>query len=159
MRLSRLPVAVCLLAVSAILFFLPPLAPDDPQTRHFTIDATQFAFTPSRMEVNRGDQVMLTLTASDVVHGFYLDGYGIEQRVEPGRSVQVMFVADRAGKYRYRCSVSCGSLHPFMIGELVVGPNTPFWRTAGLVLVALSGTLCYLWYSKGPSHDEIQQQT
>jgi len=89
--------------------------------------------------------VILTLQASDVVHGFYLDSYGVEARVEPGISQQVEFVADRAGKFRYRCSVSCGTLHPFMIGELVVGPNLTFTRAVGLMVVTLAATLFYLW--------------
>jgi cytochrome c oxidase subunit 2 len=107
--------------------------------------AGQFAFDPPVLHVNQGDRVILTLQASDVVHGFYLDGYGVEARVEPGISQQVEFVADRAGKFRYRCSVSCGTLHPFMIGELVVGPNLTFTRAVGLMVVTLAATLFYLW--------------
>jgi heme/copper-type cytochrome/quinol oxidase subunit 2 len=99
------------------------------------------------VRVNQGDRVIITLTASDVVHGFYLDGYGLEQRVEPGVSQQIIFTADKAGKFRYRCSVNCGSLHPFMIGELVVTSNTPYWRAIAIVLVAASGMLIYLWYT------------
>ena len=110
-----------------------------------TIEADQFAFDPPVLRVNRGDRVRLTLQAADVVHGFYLDGYGIETRVEPGISQQVEFVADRVGKFRYRCSVSCGTLHPFMIGELVVGPNLTYARAVGLTLVVMGATLFYLW--------------
>jgi heme/copper-type cytochrome/quinol oxidase subunit 2 len=120
------------------------------------LDATQFQFMPGRVEVNQGDQVVITLTASDVVHGFYLDGYGIERRVEPGVPQQITFVADQAGKFRYRCAVSCGPLHPFMIGELVVTPNAPFWRAAGLILVAVTGMLAYLWQSKGIRYEQTQ---
>ena len=32
-----------------------------------------------------------------------------------------------------------------MIGELVVGPNLVLLRAVGLMLVALAGTLFYLW--------------
>jgi heme/copper-type cytochrome/quinol oxidase subunit 2 len=116
-----------------------------PVTHHITMTAGQFAFDPPVLRVNRGDRVRLTLQASDVVHGFYLDGYNVQQRVEPGLSQEIEFTADQAGKFRYRCSVSCGALHPFMIGELVVGPNLPFIRTVGLLLVAVAGTLVYLW--------------
>ncbi len=117
-----------------------------PMTHYLTLTANQFAFDPPVLRVNRGDRVRLTLQAGDVVHGFYLDGYDLQQRVEPGISQEIEFVADRAGKFRYRCSVSCGTLHPFMIGELVVGPNLPFIRTVGLLLVAVAGTLVYLWH-------------
>jgi heme/copper-type cytochrome/quinol oxidase subunit 2 len=80
-----------------------------------------------------------------VTHGFYLDGYGLEQRVTPGMSQEIMFTADQPGKFGYRCSVSCGPLHPFMIGELVVNTNFPFWRAVALVAVTLTGTIIYLW--------------
>jgi cytochrome c oxidase subunit 2 len=122
----------------------PTPIPTAPVTHHVTMTADQFAFDPPVLQVNRGDRVLLTLQAADVVHGFYLDGYGIETRVEPGISQQVEFTADRVGKYRYRCSVSCGTLHPFMIGELVVTPNLPFARALGLTLVVLGATLFYL---------------
>lgn len=113
--------------------------------RSLHIDATQFEFGPGRIHVNQGDRVVITLTASDVVHGFYLDGYGLEQRVEPGVMLEITFIADKVGKFRYRCAVSCGPLHPFMIGELVVNANTPYWRAIGVVLSASAGMLVFLW--------------
>jgi heme/copper-type cytochrome/quinol oxidase subunit 2 len=112
---------------------------------HIDLDSHQYAFVPGRIAVKAGDRVEINLTASDVVHGFYLDGYGLETRVEPGISRQITFVAGQPGKFRYRCSVSCGPLHPFMIGELVVTPNAPFWKAAAAVMIALSGMLVYLW--------------
>lgn len=116
-------------------------------TREIALDATQFEFAPGRVRVNQGDRVVITLTASDVVHGFYLDGYGLEQRVEPGIAEQIAFTADRPGKFRFRCAVSCGPLHPFMIGELIVERNTPYWRAIGVVLVAAASMLVHLWQS------------
>lgn len=112
---------------------------------HIDLDSSQFAFEPGRINVQTGDEVVLNLTASDVVHGFYLDGYGLETRVEPGISQEIVFVADQPGKFRFRCSVSCGPLHPFMIGELVVTPNAPFWKAALVMLLLLGGMLVYLW--------------
>ncbi len=141
-------VVLTVLAPAAVLVLaLPSPVAANPQLRRFSIDARQFEYAPGRLEVNVGDRVALTLTASDVVHGFYLDGYGIEHRIEPGQSVTIEFVADQAGKFRYRCSVSCGPLHPFMIGELVVGPNLPFWQASGFVLIALIGALIHLYLS------------
>jgi len=131
------------LALAVLFSPVPALA--DPVTHEITITADQFAYDPPVLRVNRGDRVRLTLQAADVVHGFYLDSYDINTRIEPGISQQVEFVANRSGKFRYRCSVSCGSLHPFMIGELVVGPNTVWLRAVGLTLVALAASLFYLW--------------
>jgi heme/copper-type cytochrome/quinol oxidase subunit 2 len=151
-RLIGLPVLALMLAL-----WLVPL----PRTAHATthevkLDAAQYEYAPGRVQINQGDRVIITLTASDVVHGFYLDGYGLERRVEPGVSQQITFTANKAGKFRYRCSVSCGSLHPFMIGELVVASNTPYWRAIGLVLVTTGGMLVYLWQTgKNKSYQEV----
>lgn len=130
------------LALAILLLPFPVLA--EPVTRQITMTADQFAYDPPVLRLNQGDRVILTLQAADVVHGFYLDSYGLERRVEPGLSQKVEFVAGRVGKFRYRCSVSCGTLHPFMIGELIVAPNLVFTRAVGLMLVALAGTLFYL---------------
>jgi cytochrome c oxidase subunit 2 len=147
--LSLLPFVGLALAI----IFLPvsiPLRPvkgsrvAEPVVHQIAMTADQFAYDPPVLRVNRGDRVQLTLQAADVVHGFYLDGYGLEVRLEPGLSQRVEFVADQVGKFRYRCSVSCGTLHPFMIGELIVAPNLVFARAVGLMLVALGATLFYL---------------
>lgn len=157
-RFSRPSIRLILLfALLGIGVFVVPVPFEPhPTTRHLTLNARQFEFAPGRVEVNQGDIVVVDLTATDVVHGFHLDGYGIDERLEPGITKQITFVADQAGKFRYRCSVSCGNLHPFMIGELVVGPNTPFWRVAGILFVALAGMLFYLWQfkeAKGSIHE------
>lgn len=141
-RTMRLITPFVLLALTILV--LPAPAAAAPQTRVVALNTEQYQFTPGRLHVNQGDRVIITLTASDVVHGFYLDGYGLKTRVEPGVSQRIEFVADRSGKFRYRCSVPCGSLHPFMIGELVVGPNIPFWRIVGMMLAVTAGMLVYL---------------
>ncbi|MBI5960046.1 MAG: cupredoxin domain-containing protein [Chloroflexi bacterium] len=155
-RSWRWLIAFVLLALGLLVVPLPKVS--EGATHHITLDAKQFEFAPGRVHVNQGDRVIITLTASDVVHGFYLDGYGLETRVEPGVSQKIEFVADKAGKFRYRCAVNCGSLHPFMIGELVVDSNTPFWRAIALVLFAVTGMLVYLWQS-GKTSQEVTHGT
>jgi hypothetical protein len=72
----------------------------------------------------------------------YLDGYDLNVIAPPGQTAHLTFVADRAGDFRFRCSVTCGALHPFMIGKLNVGPNWLLYRAAGL---ALLGVLAVVW--------------
>jgi heme/copper-type cytochrome/quinol oxidase subunit 2 len=155
-RLSPNLLLIPFILLALGLLLIPAPASLAPAVHHITIDATQYQFTPGRVRVNQGDRVVITLTASDVVHGFYLDGYGLKTRVEPGIAERIEFVADRPGKFRYRCSVSCGPLHPFMIGELVVGPNLAFWRAGALTLTALAATLAYLWHA-GNKHSVIME--
>jgi len=111
------------LALLLVLFLPWPLDAAPPTRHEVHIDARMFAFAPARLNVQLGDEVTLILHATDVVHGLILDGYEVRLEAAPGHSAQATFVADRPGKFRYRCSITCGSLHPFMIGELVVGPN------------------------------------
>jgi len=42
------------------------------------------------------------------------------------RVSSVKFRAQRSGKFIFRCTETCGNLHPFMSGELIVRPNTPY---------------------------------
>ena len=137
--------------LALVILLVPIPFNSTPVTHELSMTADQFSFDPPVLRVKQGDRIRLTLQAADVVHGFYLDGHDIAVRVEPGISRQVEFVADQVGKFRYRCSVSCGTLHPFMIGELVVGPNLVLARASGLMLVALAATLFYLW--RFPPHE------
>lgn len=95
----------------------------------------KFAFAPARVSVEAGDRVTFRLRSLDITHGFAVEGTGVEATVLPGREVRVTVPAERAGKIRFRCSVICGPLHPFMVGEIVVRPNWwPLWG-GGLALL------------------------
>jgi heme/copper-type cytochrome/quinol oxidase subunit 2 len=122
-----------------------PAAGAVPQERHVVVSARSFAFEPWTVRVNRGDTVVLTLEATDVVHGLYLDGYGVSAVAEPGRPAILRFVASRPGAFRFRCSITCGTMHPFMIGKLVVGPNLVALRAALATLITAAGALIVFW--------------
>jgi heme/copper-type cytochrome/quinol oxidase subunit 2 len=51
------------------------------------------------------------------------------------------FIADKAGSFRFRCNVTCGAMHPFMIGKLTVGTNDWLYRSLGLAAIALMGVV------------------
>jgi heme/copper-type cytochrome/quinol oxidase subunit 2 len=143
---KRTTVAIGVTAALAAAVLLIPLPTGArAQAEHqIELSARAFAFEPSRVRVDVGDQVTIKLSSEDVAHGIYIDGYDVNIEAEPGKTAQATFVADRAGKFRYRCSISCGALHPFMIGELVVGPNMPFWRAAMALLVVAGGSIVIL---------------
>lgn len=104
------------------------------------IEASQYEFEPGVIQVNPGDRVTIELVATDVVHGLYLDGYDLQVTADPGQTARLTFIADRSGTFRFRCSVSCGAMHPFMIGKLRVGNNRLLWGGVGLALVmAIAG--------------------
>jgi heme/copper-type cytochrome/quinol oxidase subunit 2 len=130
-----------LLAASGLAaVFIPlPASSTAPQARTFRVDAGQFAYSPSTIDVNPGDRVTIQLVSTDVVHGLYVDGYGVSVEADPGKDGILTFVADKAGSFRFRCNVSCGGLHPFMIGKLHVGANNRLLRSMGLSVLAVAG--------------------
>ncbi len=129
-RLSAVPL------LAALILFLPIPSSASPADRTVRILASSFQYAPAIIRVNPGDRVTLELVSTDVVHGLYIDGYDLRVGADPGQTARLSFVADRTGTFRIRCSVTCGPLHPFMIGKLVVGTNGLAWRAAGLAILA-----------------------
>jgi cytochrome c oxidase subunit 2 len=128
------------LLASIILFSPIPSMASAPEEHRVRIEASSFAYAPNVVEINPGDRVTIDLVSTDYVHGFYLDGYDLELTADPGQTARLSFTADRLGTFRFRCSVTCGALHPFMVGKVKVGTNNLLWRGIGLaVIVALAG--------------------
>ncbi len=126
-----------LAALGALIWFAPlPVEAHASTERVLRVEASSYSYSPAILRVNPGDRVTIELVSTDVVHGIYLDGYGLSLEADPGQMERLTFIADRAGSFRFRCSVTCGALHPFMIGKLNVGPNLLLWRAAGLAILA-----------------------
>ncbi len=83
--------------------------------------------TPETIEVEVGDEVVINLTslerAEDETHGFAVSTYNIQASIEPGKTVQVKFKADKEGVYPYYCTEFCSALHLEMQGYLLVKPK------------------------------------
>lgn len=137
--------------ISSLLFFVMaglvvafaplPVRSIAPQERSFEIDARQYAYSPYELNVNAGDTVTIHLVSNDVVHGFYVDGYGVSVEADPGQTATLTFIATKPGSFRFRCNVTCGAMHPFMIGKLTVGRNDWLYRSIGLATVAVLGVI------------------
>lgn len=136
---------VLILASLAIWFMPWPVVAAAPVERVIDVHASSFEYQPGTVRVNPGDKVTLELSSTDVTHGIYIDGYNLEVIAEPGQPQQLSFVAEKAGSFRLRCSVTCGSLHPFMIGKLQVGPNNLLWRS---IAISILGILAIFWIAR-----------
>ena len=115
-----------------VLAFVPfPVQLKNPQERTFRIEARQFAYSPSELNVNPGDTITIKLVSTDVVHGLYIDNYDISVEADPGKTATLTFKANKSGSFRIRCNVTCGAMHPFMIGKLTVSTNDWLIRSIG----------------------------
>lgn len=88
--------------------------------REFTLTAQKFEFSPSVINIKRGDHVRLTVTAVDAEHGFKLDAFHVARKLPKGEAVTVEFTADQAGTFPFQCSHFCGMGHKKMKGLLTV---------------------------------------
>jgi heme/copper-type cytochrome/quinol oxidase subunit 2 len=128
-----------LAVIGLVILFVPlPAKADAPTDRFFQIDARRFEYDPAILKANPGDRVTIELVATDVVHGLAIDGYNLETTADPGQAARLSFVADRQGTFRFQCTVTCGNMHPFMTGKLIVGGNTFLWRAIALTGMVLA---------------------
>lgn len=132
-------------------------ATTSPQERVIEITARQFAFEPGVIEVNRGDRVVLKVRAMDVTHGFYLDGYGIREEILPGQEKEIAFTADRPGRFMFRCAVTCGTFHPYMIGWLRVKPNVNFAAGVAGAAVLVGGAIILFLARRGRLAEDVHR--
>lgn len=119
----------------------PGLDHTAPQARTFRVEASQYTYAPGTITVNPGDTVTIELVSTDVVHGLYVDGYGISTSADPGQTSRLTFIADKTGSFRLRCNVTCGAMHPFMVGKLNVGVNTWLYRSMALAVLVVATSL------------------
>lgn len=165
--------AVFLILGALLVAVAVPLAlsgmPREPRVHTIVLTAKKYGYSPGRIVVRRGDTVVLKPTSLDVTHGFLLDGYPVEVIIKQqgiaylkytwedddgkihsdwDKVSEVSFVAQKAGKFTFRCHQTCGNLHPFMTGELIVQPNTAYHLFIGLCLWLTFSML--VWFRTEP---------
>jgi len=89
------------------------------EVKEFDIEAFQFGFEPSVIEVNQGDVVKITAKSRDVPHGLKISAFNVNMALDKNPKT-IEFVANRKGEFDYFCSIPCGSGHGKMRGKLVV---------------------------------------
>ena len=70
---------------------------------------------PPTLYVPQGERVRLTLTASDVVHGFWVPAFMMQMQNLPSVDNQFEFTANKLGSYPGRCNILCGRNHSQML--------------------------------------------
>lgn len=118
-----LPALVFLLAATLV-------SAQSPERRVIRVTAERFAFSPSAIAIEEGEEVELRIKSDDTSHGFRIVGTPTNLAI-PKRGkgeISVVVKMDKAGRYTFECSRMCGAGHNFMRGELVVrerGAGTP----------------------------------
>ena len=103
---------------------IPPLEglPPDASEQRIKMTAQKYRFEPETIKVPIDTHVFIEIESLDVIHGFNIERYGIDNEI-PAKgkgTVTVEFYTRERGTYKFKCSHLCGIKHPWMNGELVV---------------------------------------
>lgn len=80
----------------------------------------------NELRVPAGKPVMLRMTATDVVHSFYLPDFRVKEDSMPGRVTYLWFYPRKPGEHLATCAEFCGMMHSKMIGKVIVLPPEEF---------------------------------
>jgi plastocyanin len=88
--------------------------------KEFTIQGFAYGYSPSTIEVNKGDLVKITFVSDDILHNLSIEGYNIAtDSVSKGQSSTIQFTANMAGTFAFYCSIP-GHSDAGMVGKLIV---------------------------------------
>ncbi len=90
------------------------------EARVINLAVDNFSFTPSTISVKKGEKVTLHVTGANGIHGFAAPDLGLNVRVEPGQSVDVVLDTSTAGTFSFFCNIPCGPGHKEMKGSIVI---------------------------------------
>lgn len=86
--------------------------------REIEVNAASFSFTPEEIRVGVGEDVTIVLRSSGATHDFVVKGIGHVVSAKSGRTARGGLRIDRAGTYRFWCSVP-GHRSAGMTGTIV----------------------------------------
>lgn len=75
---------------------------------------------PPTLYLPQGEKVRFTLTANDVVHGFWIPAFMIQMQNLPGETNHLQFTANKLGEFPGRCNILCGRNHSQMLFKVKV---------------------------------------
>jgi cytochrome c oxidase subunit II len=87
------------------------LARADVNPKVIEITAKKFDFTPNQITLKKGEPVILRLTSSDRVHGFFSKELNFDTDIPPGKTTDVAITPGTAGDFTIICDHYCGTGH------------------------------------------------
>lgn len=94
--------------------FLSFMLDRDQLTDHGYEDSLYLLATDTAMVVPVNRNVVVQVTAADVIHSWTIPSFGVKQDGIPGRLAELWFRAEEEGIYFGQCSELCGVNHAYM---------------------------------------------
>ncbi len=112
---------VLLLAAGTGVGFLAEETEEGEQpVKQIRMYAENWKWTPNTIRVTVGTRVEVEVTNHDSPHRFDLKAYSLKVPLREGEPTKFSFVADKPGKFRWKCGRPCGNGCPKMTGTLIV---------------------------------------
>ncbi len=73
-----------------------------------------------------GKNVRVLVTATDVIHSWFMPALGVQKYAIPGRTIETWFRVDRPGTYYGQCNQICGTQHAYMPSVVRAVPEAEF---------------------------------
>lgn len=74
--------------------------------KEFTVEGSNFMFSPSTISVNKGDTVKIIFKNTQGFHDFVVDEFGAAtKQIKDPSTETITFVANKTGTFEYYCSV------------------------------------------------------
>lgn len=91
-------------------------------------DASRQLVDANEVRIPVGRNVAFQLTATDVLHSFWIPGLAGKMDMIPGRLNQLVVRAERPGRYRGVCAEFCGLSHALMAFDVIAMEQDAFDR-------------------------------
>lgn len=91
------------------------------ETKEFTVEGSEYKFSPASITVNKGDRVKITFkNVGSIGHNFVIGDLGVStSTISPGSTDIVEFIAGKSGTFAFYCSVP-GHRPAGMEGQIVI---------------------------------------
>lgn len=80
----------------------------------------------AELDIPVGTKVKLELTATDVIHSFWIPNLGGKKDAVPGHTTTMWIQADQPGTYKGQCTEFCGDGHADMLLTVTVHPQNDY---------------------------------
>ena len=101
------------LCLATLALCTAPRATQAPKMINIT--ASRFAYDPKEITVNKGEEVTLLITSTDVTHGLVIEALGVSANdTKKGKTTAYTFNPGTVGTFQGKCSHFCGSGHGSM---------------------------------------------
>lgn len=75
--------------------------------------------TSAELHLPVGREVLLNISANDVLHAFWVPEYRLKQDAIPGRQTELRFTPSKVGEYPVICAELCGAYHGAMRTKVI----------------------------------------